>query len=298
MPHVLVPTAPTAWTLKIASTCKSSTATPNTSEADEADETDEATDPASEAEEMDPAQCVAKYGYTVSSNGSFQVGPGPEGEFRKGQLTQDELDNLNALMKPLMTGTQHTTQNQDTVDAGMNDTIITLSLDQGAPQTLIATSGTTMNFQMQTASDAKAILTAISNLAKKYYGLPFPDSCNDQAVLVQSMLDSLNTCAQDSDCTYVDEQLNVIEGNSTAAMTTDNCSLIRPIIAGNAKSIEDNASKVQEKLSNLWQACGERFTRPDCTQQSSLQLSGTAPVCQEGKCQPKVASPTIYHIIK
>ena len=289
-PQILVPRGPTAWTLRILSTCKGATGTPRVNEADEANENNE-------ANETDPAQCVAKYGFTVSSEGNFQVGPGPQGEARKGQLTQDELESLNALIKPHTTGPQVTTQNHDTLESSSGDSIVTLTLDEGTPQTLITTSGNTINFQMQNASEAKAIFTAISNLAKKYYNLPFPDTCNDQVVLVQSLLDSMNTCTQDSDCSYIDDQLNLIESNSTAALTTDNCSLIRPIIAGNAKMLQNNASQLQEKLTSLGQACGERFIRPDCSQQSTLQLSGMAPVCKEGKCQPKTHSSSLYPIL-
>ena len=50
-------------------------------------------------------QCLARYGFTVDADGNYQVGPGPQGQLRKGTLAESEFAALRSEIQSVITAT-------------------------------------------------------------------------------------------------------------------------------------------------------------------------------------------------
>jgi len=228
-------------------------------------------------------QCLAEYGFSVLNDGHFIVGPGPQGELRNGTLSPEDQSSLSTALASTLTGTKLEAASHQSIDAGESNDTVTLSRGTNEAETLIRTEGADLSYQTPSAEDAKILLTAIRTLAVKYYVMPFPDACGDGANTLQALFSSMQTCATDSDCVYL-ESFEPIESNSTQSLTLDDCSMVRPMVVGNASSVRMNKAKLEELLIQVQTACGQT-TRPDCTEVKELKLTGAAPVCRQGSCQ-------------
>ncbi len=237
------------------------------------------------AEEGEADKCVALYGFTVLKDGHFQLGPGPAGEMRIGMIDPEELKAISSALSATLSSPRLQAEVHQNIDASGTNDIVTLIRGTSEAEILLKTSGSDLNFQTRSIDEAKAVLTAIRNLALKYYALPFPDACNDGAATLQTLFSSMRTCSADADCAYVSDAFDIIDSNSTQYITTDDCTLIHPLIVGNATTVRSNQTKLQEAVSQVQSACGAGLTRSDCTESVGFQLSGTSPTCQQGVCQ-------------
>lgn len=264
------PPAPTpmTWSLKLQSKCDGNTAE----------------DGSAITEDL----CVARYGFSVLTDGKYQMGPGPQGELRTGNLTEDEKNKINAALASTLKAESLQPESHQTIEGGGTNDIITLSRGASSAAALIRTEGTDLTYLTQSAEQAKVLLDEMRKLAKVYYLTPFPDTCLDGANSVRNLFASMQTCATNTDCVYLDESFDRLESNSGSELTTDNCTLIRPLTVANASLVETNKTKLTEAYNQVQTACAEKpeaIMRAGCNENTVFTLSGRMPVCQQGVCQ-------------
>jgi len=242
------------------------------------------------AEDVDKSQCLGAFGFTVLTQGEYKVGPGPLGEQRNGTLSADELQSLNAVIASSVEGNAVRSAAHEAIEGSDSEDTLTLIRGSGSPEILVKVSNTDLTFQTPTAGDAKSLLTVMRNLAVKYYKLPFPDECNDGSASLKALLSSVQTCTVDTDCTYLDSNLDPVASNSQGDLITDDCSIIAPLVVGNTETIKAKGSQILEGFDKVRNACGESMMRADCTNITVVKLKGEAPACQQGVCKLKSGS--------
>lgn len=231
-------------------------------------------------------QCVAAFGFTLMSDGHYQIGPGPQGETRTGTLIPEDINSLHTALESTLSASGLTAESHDTLSDPISNDILTIAVGRNPSEPLLKTEGTDFYFTISSAADAKTLYKSIRTLATKYYSLPFPDSCLDGVSSLETLYTSLQTCTSDSDCSYFDLAFSPIESASTEYLTTDDCTLIRPLVVGNTSAIRTSQAKLKETLDKLKTACGDRLVKSDCTGVTGFQLTGSSgPVCQEGTCK-------------
>jgi hypothetical protein len=237
------------------------------------------------AETVENTECLAVHGFSVSTNGDYQVGPGPQGELRKGTLAPEELQVISSALASTLSSATARPETHETIEATETQDSVTLVRGANSPEVLVRTAGTDLYFQTQNADEAKSLLSAVQNLATKYYKLPFPDACNDGAASLLAMFATVQTCTIDTDCTYLDSAFDPIAPNNSEELVTDDCSIVTPLVVGNLESVRSKKALLSESLDNVRAACGDNMIRSDCTNISTFALTGAAPVCQQGVCK-------------
>jgi len=242
------------------------------------------------AEDIDKSQCLGAYGFTVLTNGEFKVGPGPKGEQRNGTLSTDELQSLNTVLAGSIQSAGTRSAAHEAIEASESEDTITLVQGSNSPEVLVKVSNTELTFQTPTSADAKSLLTVMRNFAVKYYKLPFPDECSDGAAALRALTTAVQTCTVDTDCTYLDSNLESVPATSQGELITDDCSIITPLVVGNAQSVKVKGSEILEAIYGVRNACSENLMRADCNNIVTVQLKGEAPVCLQGVCKLKSGS--------
>lgn len=241
--------------------------------------------------------CIGLYGFTVFSDGHYQVGPGPapENTVRTGTLTTEELAAFNKSAGGLLPTPQLGTENRMTIPPSedieplLSEDTITFSQDNGAESVLLTAAGTAegseLRYNLGSADDAKALHDAIRKLAQAHYELPFPDDCKDKFVpALQKLFTSVQSCSTDADCILVDSSFDPIERGSGRQLILDDCSLTRGIPAANASSVKTEKARLDQATSDAYNSCGQRMYREDCTVTPILE-NGSPAACKQGVCQ-------------
>jgi hypothetical protein len=235
-------------------------------------------------------ECIGGYGFTVKNNGQYELGPGPNGEKRKGNLSDEELALVKGQLDATLKLAAFGAENHDSIEGSDNEDTVSLTLSANgsaasAPVVLLKAAGTDLSYRTSTADEAKSLLTQLRSLADKYYALPFPDQCTDGTTAVSELFGEMQKCDTDKDCSYFDGSFGLVDSSSTQYLVEDDCSLIKPLIVGNAAKVEANMQKLTEAYNNIRNACGFQLYRADCTAVSGFYLQGQAPVCQQGVCK-------------
>ncbi|OFZ19690.1 MAG: hypothetical protein A2X94_16680 [Bdellovibrionales bacterium GWB1_55_8] len=223
--------------------------------------------------------CVGQYGFLVTADGTFEVGPGPAGQRKSGRISDDELKMIDAAVIAAVGGIDlNRAESCNEVDALASEDTVTISMSNGDVG-LVRASGTNFCFQTATVEQAEALHKAIRELADKYYTLPFPDACEDAVEAIEALYPEMQKCSADTDCAYVTTNYDVIPPSSSQYVTTDACSKVKPLVVGNIAAIIQNQTKAYEALDQARYVCGERIIRYDCTGISGFMSSDGAPVC-------------------
>jgi len=236
------------------------------------------------AEEVAPTECLAGFGFSVNTNGEYQVGPGPKGELRQGKLTEEEKNAItSALSSTLVEGNLRAESHNTIEEDSQNQFTVSLLKGNAAPESLVRTGGTDFFFQTQSENEAKTLLNALRSYAEKYAS-NFPDDCLDGANSLQALFDSMQTCSSDAECVYLDS-FEPVAANSGSEIVVDDCSIVKPLAVGNAELVRINQSKLIESLDTVRAACDFKMVRDNCTNSTPFTLSGANPVCSQGVCK-------------
>jgi len=257
-------------------------------------------------ETVEAKDCLGSQGFTLYTDGHYQIGPAPDEVAREGKLSPEELTELKALLAPTLALSTLGAENHETLSTPApgtgatpsnldgdkkSDDMITLTRGAGTPEVLVRTVGPELYFQVPTSEEAKSILSKIRGFAGKYYVTPYPDACKDGAVKLQKLFVSVQTCNADTDCTFIDsESFEGISPSGPGILQPDNCSIVSPLVVGNTQLLTANQSKLAELQDKVRTACGNDMIRPDCTQPSEFVLNGKSPTCQQGVCKLPAAT--------
>lgn len=233
--------------------------------------------------------CAGQYGFSLHSDGRYELGPSPEGKIRKGQVSAEELIAIADLLE----GAKKTAKAKTLLGALKDETCVDAAVERDL-KVVLTQKG--KDGEVFTASNAKLCHAAsfkqngvklhdtVQALSKKYYVLPFPDSCLDAAAEIELQYADLQGCSTDTDCAYVDNVYGAIPSDHIAFVMTDDCSILKPLVVANAAKIGAAQDVLLTAREDLRTSCGERVERASCEFVAGFEAQLGAPTCSAGKC--------------
>jgi hypothetical protein len=237
-------------------------------------------------------QCLAHYGFSVDAEGNYQVGPGPQGQVRKGKLSDSDFQAVKAQVEAVGSMQLAASENHEALsaeDATANNETLTLARKGAATHVLVRNEGTDFATILSDAKAAHTLQAAIHDLAKGYYRMPFGDACGDAADQFAAAVAQDQNCNVDTDCQYFNS-VTYADGTVSAQpvdlgveswITSENCLATAPVIVGNAAKIGNDADKLSSLSIAATNACGGEFV-----------LNNAFTEAQQGGqyCEPKQVS--------
>jgi hypothetical protein len=238
--------------------------------------------------DTDKANVVAGYGFTVTADGNYIVGPGPSGQVLTGQLSSDEFNDVLTAIQPVLNNGNALAQAQNCAPSSVSDTNDKFVLTRAHKDYAFlnkAQDGTVCAAGIDT-DGAEALRTAVITAAQDHYALPFPSSCLDAAAATELLYKGLTSCHHDSDCAYLDQTYTPIDAGSSELVYDDACSVVRALPVANVKAVQAKLADLQAALLTAQQACGADIVRANCAQQTTFQSLQAPAVCgAEGVCK-------------
>lgn len=249
---------------------------------------------ADEAEE-----CVGRYGFSLSENRQFQVGPGPAGQLKTGTLEALEFQKIEQLLSQALSsgeipeGGQENCRDAEEVESTFRGDKVTLTR-RATETTILREDPERLCFQTSTVEAAMRLHSAIRDLAEKYYSLPFPDSCAETVAALHALYAPLQECNTNEDCAYFSPDYDPVNASVSEFVLTDRCQLVRPLIAGNTTAVSRSLRALREAVNAAESVCGHRIVREDCMSVRGFDASVGAPVCQDRVCRPNPSAGSFY----
>ena len=231
-------------------------------------------------------QCSGGYGFQLSADGVFRVGPGPQGQLWTGTIEPEELKELEGLVAKIL----------PTMPRGSFSTACDQSETPGSysldfmraewPSTVaLAKVAENKLCHYGAKENTEALLLVMKNLTRKYYPVPFPDTCLDSIMEVHALYQPLKACSTSKDCSNIDNTYQPVPAGEMQYVVTDDCSLIKPLITGNTAAVAKQQAALLEARSQARQVCGERIVRISCQTERGFQSAENPPVCYNRECQ-------------
>jgi hypothetical protein len=239
-------------------------------------------------------QCVGFYGFTVSADGKFQVGPGPSGQLLNGILSAEENKALQDAYLSAAPSAQVLSANPSvckaSTDSSQDGATSTIQLiRQGSEKALVTTESTQLCFQSANFDAAQALHDEIWQLANKYYTLPFPDACADAAKQLEDLYPALQACKTDADCTYVGLDFQPINPSANLFVTTQSGTKAQPITVANLNLLIPNEARLSNAADSAASSCDGTVMYPV----DGFYPNNVAPVCVQNLCRvPQAAAST------
>ena len=242
----------------------------------------------------DPASvtCPGAYGFSVSADGSFQVGPGPHGENAQGQLSPEGFTELDQALTLFLSGVDNTISDDSLTETcrphvrrGSDDEV---SLRTATRQQLLyRQNGNDFCVKQGNLDHAEGLHRVIRKLTELHYPLPFPDECLEEANRTRSFHSSLQSCETDSDCAYVDNSFGAIGATELQFVATDDCTILQPLSVANRDDLALAQLELQTGRARVRAACGQRFYRgrESCESIRGFQADKAPPVCVQNTCR-------------
>lgn len=257
----------------------------------------------SKCAEIVPEECPAGYGFTVTGDGKYRIGPAPQGQVLSGVLPQESFESFKALLEASVLNpgsgsgaSADPTANEEKCDAltldplrpraqSLSDGSIEIS-GLGRQGILLRVESSKRCYRWLSAEAAEKIQASIFKLATEHYPLPFPDDTCDEALgSLESLYTSLKRCDTDEQCTYLDTNFEPIAPDSLQFVLTGDCTPVKPMIVGNYDRVLDARSQLVEKSEHARLACKKRRSATGCTGFSRFQATQPAAICSEGLCK-------------
>lgn len=249
-------------------------------------------------------ECVGHYGFSVAADGTYHVGPGPQGQELSGKVSDDELAPIASFIATANTDTSGASSSSlaetckepaaptDAADSTATATTstsedsITVS-KHGHQHSLVRTTATQFCYQSLKVETAESLHHALAALAKKYYTLPFPDACADAIAEVHLLYPSVQKCTVATDCAYFNESLEPVTMGTSEWVITDACSKMNALYVGNVATVTERKANLIAAMENARAVCGPRIVRDwECTSRTAFDAGlAPAPVCFRGSCQ-------------
>lgn len=250
----------------------------------------------------DVTQCVAGYGFTITADGKYMVGPGPAGQTASGTLKPEELDYINERITALSAPASHPSGDEasatDAATAAPQEVCEALSdsqeeslvlTQQGKAKTLTQSHDNQVCFQTANNEAASELHQAVKDLAAVYYPTPFPNACTDQVNALQGLYASVQSCTADTDCVLVDQSFAAVPPSSDQWVTTNACSSVAPLAIASNKNLVAQHDALTKAYSSALAACG--LSADNVGNCDGFMTSTVVPRCQQGVCRVTAAAP-------
>ena len=227
-------------------------------------------------------ECVAGYGFTVTADGKYAVGPGPQDQQLTGRVTEDQFKSLEKLVSGEVSGSAA----ERCQVLGTNTTRDAISLrTQRDEVQLIRTSGTEFCFSASSFERARDLHALLLQLASSYYPLPFPDdSCDGSMTSLEALYGMVQKCDNDVDCAYFDDDFQPIGRDVFTFVVARDCSGVTPLMVGNVKLTDAQRPTLLAVADHAKSACKRRAS--NCPGFAGFQSTQPAPVCLAHTCRP------------
>lgn len=238
-------------------------------------------------------QCLSRYGFSVGADGKYQVGPGPQGQLRKGVLSDAEFSGLKHQIEVVIGSNSPwgTENHSGGVENESDDSLVLLR--PGSTDRVIA-HNVQGDFYYTTTSvdEAKSLHAAIRDLANSYYRLPFGDACGDAADKVLTAAEDITQCQSDSDCVYIDAYhgFEVVPPSSVEWLLTEDCTAIKPPVVANKFSVAGASQKLEDLVAAARSTCGQEFSQSAFGRECyyDQKATSTQPSCVQNHCRSRL----------
>jgi hypothetical protein len=256
----------------------------------------------------DAADCVAAYGFTITADGKYIVGPGPAGQTATGTLKPEELKYLNERIGALSatapaahpngdeaapaegTAEAATAAPAEACEALVNTEEDQLTLtQQGKEKILAQTRNSQLCFQTANNEAASELHEAVKELAAAYYPTPFPNACADQVSALQSLYATVQSCSADTDCVFVDQSFAAIPASSAQWVTTDAGTQVMPLAVASTSALASHQAALNQAYNSALSAC-HLDAAANSGSRDGFMTTSAAARCQQGVCRITAAA--------
>lgn len=250
--------------------------------------------------------CVAGHGFTVHSDGTYQLGPTPQGQLQKGHISTEEMKEFDTIVesdwyvqsiKNSLRGSRQTSNPRcdRASDSSSTPTVLKEQtvewLAEGVdPAILFQASQSSLCHRLTQSENAIELRDFLWKLARHYYTLPFPEPCQDALNALKVAFGEVSSCENDGDCVLVDEQLFPVQSVDFYFVNNyDACSLAPPLLSANGKLLQRSHDEVLLRLNTVSSSCSpQRLHSPGCDHLPGFHLVDPKVHCQSGKCSANV----------
>jgi hypothetical protein len=220
--------------------------------------------------------CIGAHGFAVTAEGKYEVGPTAAGRTFTGYLSPSEFKQIQDVISGVLDNSNAQDQ-EGTLQTSSPDTTVTL-VRAGRERVLLSNTADALKHQLASEADARALHSAIYQHAFKYYPQPLPGDCGDAVAALQDLYGTVQSCSQDSDCSYITGDF-VAVASTTETVVTDRGEQAMPLIVANSSAVESNRAALQ----GAWDKAVS-----SCTSRGGLitEFTASAPaVCQKSVCR-------------
>lgn len=203
--------------------------------------------------------CSGAFGFEVASDGSYRVGPGPEGQRIEGFLSEEDFKELQGRM-------------QERIRA--NPAVLGRACQESKKE-----SDGDGSCDPDLAAELKI-------LASRYSPKDFPNPCVDADMELRKSYDQAAECESDMDCVYLGGDYLPLDAQKRDqhAVVVDDCSYASILPMGNAFRAVELQRELLLKRAIVKGVCGKSH-KPSCGAARSLDPWKSSLACIEGKCR-------------
>lgn len=239
----------------------------------------------SQCTEKSPELCPGAYGFEIKSNGTFKVGPAPNGESYSGELDQEELTTLKQQLNRLDLSTETTAPFQICDSDFTQPAKERVDLFQANSSfSLIELSDSKLCFNKFTSENARRFLNNIHDLLSKYHPERFPNDCTQATRALKNLYSEVSDCIRDDECSYLNENYYPIPFERVDFITSDECSFVKPLQVANYFSAVSNQLNLLTLRDAVREACGKEDYKRSCKRYGGYRERAGTPICHRGRC--------------
>jgi hypothetical protein len=135
---------------------------------------------------VENTQCPGYFGFSVSLDAHFEVGPGPSGQKLRGMISEAELKSLAALVTKAVLTPSNTETCTDKPDDKIREKV-EFSSTSVAPLLITESNEKQFCHRLSGTDEANQLHATMRTLAHRYYPVPFPDTCINAAAALQNI---------------------------------------------------------------------------------------------------------------
>jgi hypothetical protein len=240
-------------------------------------------------------KCLAGYGFTVLSNGTYVIGPAAgDDDPETGYLDVDHFRALQDLVASVKSDI-HAVSDQTCGASTRITSKDTVTLEIGASSDdIVKAADNQICYRISDIHDAIALHKAIRDMASKHYSIPYPSQCVQANKALEKTFNTVRGCQTDADCTYVNiANFDPISTGEQNKVVTDDCEAVHVLAVANRDSISNptNLATLLRARRDTRRACENQVRLDTCMETKGFQsLYAPAPVCVQNVCQ---INPTI-----
>jgi hypothetical protein len=206
--------------------------------------------------------CPGKYGFSVLSDGSYEVGPGPKGQKFSGVLDADEMKQIVQNIR------EEVLSFQIAQNCGKEDSIEITYDDR------------------ESTSCHPKIREQMKKFISQYYPETFPNPCIDASSDLSQLYDVTSACDSNADCVFLDSEflpLNPLEEN-LQSIAVDDCTYIRPLVVANSFKAVSLQRELLNARAHAREVCGDHIFKPSCSDVQYTSPSKGNSICFKHQC--------------